>query len=53
MSSFILETLPALEDASEKKIDVSTAEIIMALRKQINVLEGEMLGVNQEIYENV
>ncbi|WP_344711290.1 hypothetical protein [Sphingomonas humi] len=52
-SNQILESLPLLESAAEKDIDFSAAELVMTLRKQINILEAEALGINQELYDNV
>jgi hypothetical protein len=49
-ADLLLTSIQELEEAADKQIDYQSTELIMTLRKQVNLLESQVLGVNKELY---
>ncbi|HEX8580283.1 MAG TPA: hypothetical protein VF655_11920 [Allosphingosinicella sp.] len=49
-AELLLTSVQELEEAADKQIEFQANELIMILRKQINLLESQIVGVNRELY---
>jgi uncharacterized protein involved in exopolysaccharide biosynthesis len=47
----LLESVRELEEAADKNIDYDPTDLIMTLRKQINSLDTEIIGINRDLYD--